>query len=293
MVDGEAIIEGRRWRYSVSDNLDASTWALNVHGFMAGGGIYWRESARLAAKLGLRVINPNLPGFSGSDPLPWDDLRMASFARGLARLLDHLGAANALVLGHSMGGAVAMQFAHDFPERTLGVIYRDGVATSSWKQRRGLFTHLFGPIVPDLGTALDFLTAFATDMPDLALSRITSLVATAAPDIRTNMREFANTLPVGAMLISCDYTAMAAAVGAAGDIPILPMHGRFDRLVPPATGREFAELVGREVWWILGGHSWMIPRPASQLNVLRDTERGEAFMEEVRDRARALKRPAA
>jgi len=130
MVDGEAIIEGRRWRYSVSDNLDASTWAINVHGFMDGGGIYWRESARLAAKLGLRVINPNLPGFSGSDPLPWDDLRMASFARGLAALLDHLGAMNALVLGHSMGGAVAMQFAHDFPERTLGVVYRDGVATS-------------------------------------------------------------------------------------------------------------------------------------------------------------------
>jgi hypothetical protein len=37
----------------------------------------------------------------------------------------------------------------------------------------------------------------------------------------------------------------------------------------------------------------MIPRPASQLNVLRDTERGEEFMEEVRDRARTLKRPAA
>jgi hypothetical protein len=63
--------------------------------------------------------------------------------------------------------------------------------------------------------------------------------------------------------------------------------------VPPATGREFGELVGREVWWILGGHSWMIPRPATQLNVLRDTERGEAFMEEVRERARTLKRPAA
>ena len=113
-----------------------------------------------------------------------------------------------------MGGAVAMQFAHDFPERTLGVVYRDGVATASWKQRRGLFTHLLGPIVPDLGTALDFLTAFATDMPDLALSRITSMAATAAPDIRLNVRDFANTLPVGAMLISCDYTAMAAAVGA-------------------------------------------------------------------------------
>ncbi len=293
MVDGEATIEGRRWRYSVSDNLDASTWALNVHGYMAGGGIYWRESARLAAKLGLRIINPNLPGFSGSNPLPWDDLKMSSFARGLAGLLDHLGAPAALVLGHSMGGTVAMQFAHDFPERTLGVVYRDGVATASWKQRKGLFTRLLRPFVPDLGTALDFIVAFAADAPDLAVSRITSLVATAAPDIRLNTRALANTLPVGAMLLACDYTAMATAVGAAGEIPILPMHGRFDRLVPPATGREFAELMGREVWWIVGGHSWMIARPATQLNVLRDTERGEAFMEEVHDRARSLKRPAA
>ena len=192
-----------------------------------------------------------------------------------------------------MGGAVAMQFAHDYPDRTLGVIYRDGVATSSWKKRQGLFTHLLGPIVPDLGTALDFLTAFATDIPDLALSRITSMAATAAPDIRINMRSFANTLPVGAMLIACDFSRAAEEVAAAGEIPILPMWGRFDRLVPPATGREFGELIGREVWWVLGGHSWMVPRPAIQLNVLRDSERGEGFMEEVHDRARLLKRPAA
>jgi pimeloyl-ACP methyl ester carboxylesterase len=293
MVDGEAVIDGRRWRYSVSDNLDASTWAINVHGFMAGGGIYWRESSRLAARLGLRLINPNLPGFSGSEPLPWEDLRIESFAAGLAGLLDHLGAPSALVLGHSMGGAVAMQFAHDYPDRTLGVIYRDGVSTASWKHRKGIFTRLLGPIVPDLGTALDFLTAFATDLPDLALSRITSMAATAAPDIRLNVRSLANTLPVGAMLMACDFSRAAEEVAAAGLIPVLPMWGRFDRLVPPATGREFGELVGREVWWVLGGHSWMVPRPAIQLNVLRDTERGEGFMEEVRDRARRLKRPAA
>ena len=92
MVDGEAVISGRRWTYSVSDNLDASTWMLNVHGYMAGGGIYWRESTRLAAKLGVRVVNPNLPGFAGSDPLAWEDLRLSSFATDLAELLDHLGA---------------------------------------------------------------------------------------------------------------------------------------------------------------------------------------------------------
>src|SRR5260221_8898869 len=190
MVDGSVVIDGRRWRYSVSDNLEASTWALNVHGFFAGGGVYWRESSRLAGRLGLRVINPSLPGFGGSDPLPWEEVRMGVMADGLAQLLDHLGAPAAIVLGHSMGGATAMQFAHGFPERTLGVIYRDGVATDSWKERRGLFSYLLRPIVPDLGTALDFLTAFATDIPDLALSRITSMAATAAPDIRLNLRDF-------------------------------------------------------------------------------------------------------
>jgi pimeloyl-ACP methyl ester carboxylesterase len=293
MVDGVANIDGRRLRYSVSDNLDASTWALNLHGYMAGGGVYWRESSRLAGRLGLRVINPNLPGFGGSEPLPWERLQMATFAEGLTRLLDHLGASTALVLGHSMGAAVAVQFAHDFPERTLGVVYRDGVATSSWKHRHGLWSRLLGPLVPDLGTALDFLSAFATDLPDLALSRITSLVATAAPDLRLNARSFTSTLPVAAMLMACDFTEIAAAVGKSEEIPILPMWGRFDRLVPPATGREFGELVGRPVQWVLGGHSWMIPRPATQLNVLRHDEPGLAFMEQVRDRARLLKRPAA
>src|SRR6266516_7650668 len=102
MVDGTATIDGLTYRYSVSDNLEASTWALNVHGFFAGGGVYWRESARLAARLGLRVINPNLPSFGGSEPLPWERLSMANMARGLVGLLDHMGAPAALVLGHSM-----------------------------------------------------------------------------------------------------------------------------------------------------------------------------------------------
>jgi pimeloyl-ACP methyl ester carboxylesterase len=288
MVDGTAVIDGRRWRYSVSDNLSASTWALNVHGFFAGGGVYWRESTRLAGRLGLRVVNPSLPGFGGSDPLAWEEVRMGVLAEGLAGLLDHLGAPSAVVLGHSMGGATAMQFAHDFPDRTLGVIYRDGVATPSWKERRGLASFALRPFIPDLGQAIDLLTAFATDLPDLAWSKLASLAATAAPDIRLNARSINDTMPIGAMLYACDFTPIVKAVAAHGDIPILPMWGRYDRIVPPRTGREFAELVGEEVCWVVGQHSWMISRPATQLNVLRHTDAGTAFLERVRDRARLL-----
>ena len=293
MVDGVATIDGLHWRYSVSDNLEASTWALNVHGFFAGGGVYWRESARLAARLRLRVVNPNLPAFGGSDPLPWEQLSMANMARGLVGLLDHLGAPNALVLGHSMGGTAAVQLAHDHPDRVLGVVYRDGVATASWKQRHGLMSLLLRPFLPDVGMALDIASAFAMELPDLAFSKLTSMAATAAPDVRLNARSLTSTLPVGAMLLACDFTHVAAAVGAASDIPVLPMWGRFDRIVPPRTGREFGELVGEPVHWVQGAHSWMIPRPATQLNVLRRTDQGREFCERVEERRRRLSRFAA
>lgn len=288
MVDGSAVIDGHRWVYSVSDNLDAPTWALNLHGFFAGGGVYWRESSRLAARLNLRVINPCFPGFAGSEPLAWEELNMATYARGLASLLDHLGAPNALVLGHSMGGVMAIAFAHDFPDRTLGVVYRDGVATNSWKNRNGPIAWPWLPVLPDVGYALDFMLGFATDVPDLMYSKLTSMIATAAPDVRLNARSLATTLPIGAMLVACDFTPLTERVAENPDIPILPMWGRFDRIVPARTGYEFGEIVGQKVHWILGGHSWMIPRPATQLNVLRQTDDGQEFMERVRERAASL-----
>jgi hypothetical protein len=95
------------------------------------------------------------------------------------------------------------------------------------------------------------------------------------------------------MLLACDVTPVTEEVAAVGDIPTLPMWGRFDRLVPPNTGREFGEIVGEKVHWIIGGHSWMVPRPAIQLDTLRDTDDGKAFLERVQERARLLSRFAA
>jgi pimeloyl-ACP methyl ester carboxylesterase len=196
------------------------------------------------------------------------------------------------VLGHSMGAVAALQFAHDFPDRTLGVIYRDGVATSSWKERRGIMSRLLQPIAPDVGMALDLAAAFAVDLPDLAFSRLASMAITAAPDLSLNARSLTSTLPVGAMLLACDFTPMAEQVARRGDVPVLPMWGRFDRIVPASTGREFAEIMGEKVHWVMGGHSWMIPRPAIQLDVLRHSDAGNEFLERTRERARRLSRAA-
>jgi pimeloyl-ACP methyl ester carboxylesterase len=140
--------------------------------------------------------------------------------------------------------------------------------------------------------ALDLAAAFARDLPDLAFSRLTSLAITAAPDIRLNARSLTSTIPVGAMLLACDFSRMAARVAVRGQVPILPVWGRHDRIVPAATGREFGELMREEVHWVRGGHCWMIARPGAQLDALRNTNAGNEFLEQMHERARRLSRAA-
>jgi len=61
------------------------------------------------------VILFDQPGFARSGGTPPDSL--PAFARSAARLLDALGHTQADVLGFSMGGTVALQFALDHPQR--------------------------------------------------------------------------------------------------------------------------------------------------------------------------------
>lgn len=155
MVPGTLRVGDRRVRFAVSDNEDAHgpdgpgsppVWAVSLHGYFAGGSMYWRESARLAQRTGWRVVNPSLPGFGGSDPLPWNEVAMSTLAEQVALVLRHVGAGPAVILGHSMGGAVAVEHAHRRPEEVLGLVYRDGVATPAWKQRHGLIPAVVGSL---------------------------------------------------------------------------------------------------------------------------------------------------
>lgn len=67
------------------------------------------------------VIAPDLLGHGSSDK-PRADYSMGGFANGMRDLLTVLGISRATVMGNSLGGGVAMQFAYQFPERTERVI---------------------------------------------------------------------------------------------------------------------------------------------------------------------------
>jgi pimeloyl-ACP methyl ester carboxylesterase len=63
------------------------------------------------------VIAPDLLGHGASDK-PRADYSIGAFANGVRDLLTVLDVDRVTVVGHSLGGGVAMQFAYQFPERT-------------------------------------------------------------------------------------------------------------------------------------------------------------------------------
>jgi pimeloyl-ACP methyl ester carboxylesterase len=296
MVPAKIMLDGRRLRYAVSDNEEAfgpegpgspPIWAVNLHGYFAGGGMYWRESTHLAEMFGWRVINPNLPGFAGSDPLPWEQVSIRGLTNEIVRLLDHLGVEQVVLLGHSMGGAVAVQFADLHPERALGIIYRDGAATPEWKHRRSLLVTMLSPVVPDIAGVADLMMAVMLDTPGFLIGRrLPSTLRGLWPDASRNLRTMGRSLPVGSMIMTIDLRAEVTHVADEG-VPILPVWGCFDRIVNAATAVEFSDLVHREVVWVPGGHSWMLPRPQAQGDILRYLGQGRAFMDEVKKRRQA------
>jgi len=82
---------------------------LLIHG-MGGSSFSWRTVVpKLSEKY--RVIAPDLLGHGQSDK-PRGDYSLGAFAVWLRDLLDALDIPKATVVGHSLGGGVAMQFAH-------------------------------------------------------------------------------------------------------------------------------------------------------------------------------------
>jgi pimeloyl-ACP methyl ester carboxylesterase len=62
------------------------------------------------------VIAPDLLGHGASDK-PRGDYSIAGYANGMRDLLSVLDIEKATVVGHSLGGGIALQFAYQFPER--------------------------------------------------------------------------------------------------------------------------------------------------------------------------------
>ncbi len=111
-----------------------AAWQIELHGHraiyhMAGSGPpvvlihgmlnssrHWRQVA-LALAERYTVIAPDLIGH-GDSATPRGDYSLGAHASSIRDLLAVLGVERATIVGHSLGGGVAMQFFYQFPQRT-------------------------------------------------------------------------------------------------------------------------------------------------------------------------------
>lgn len=86
---------------------------LLIHG-IGDNSTTWHTAQTMLAQR-FTVIAPDLLGHGRSDK-PRADYSVAAYANGMRDLLSVLGVDRVTVVGHSLGGGVAMQFAYQFPQ---------------------------------------------------------------------------------------------------------------------------------------------------------------------------------
>jgi pimeloyl-ACP methyl ester carboxylesterase len=111
----EVLIHGHLVRYRMASTDPTNPVLVLVHG-IAGSSQTW-EAVMPALAADHVVIAPDMLGH-GESAKPRGDYSLGAYASGLRDLLAVLGHDRATVVGHSLGGGIAMVFAYQFPERT-------------------------------------------------------------------------------------------------------------------------------------------------------------------------------
>jgi pimeloyl-ACP methyl ester carboxylesterase len=114
----DALIAGRRLHFIDAGESNARAFIL-VHG-MGGRWQHWLETIPVLAEHG-RVLAFDLPGFGHSES-PVGGPSLDGFADVAAELAQSLGVERAVLVGHSMGGPIALRFAARHPKLAEAIV---------------------------------------------------------------------------------------------------------------------------------------------------------------------------
>jgi len=102
--------------------------AVMLHGNLETHQIWYGWVPRMAQQF--RLLRPDLPGFGRSTAPANFEWTLSNYARVVANFLDAIGVASAHIVGAKTGGAIAMQFAATYPQRTRTLVVASGPFSS-------------------------------------------------------------------------------------------------------------------------------------------------------------------
>jgi len=120
--------------------------AVLIHGNAESSLVWYAWMPRMGQEF--RVLRPDLPGLGRSRIPAGLEWTLPSLAAFVAHVLDKAGVDTAHIIGAKSGGAIAMQFAADYPARTrtLSVVHVPFV-----ERDRNISTPSFAPRSARLG----------------------------------------------------------------------------------------------------------------------------------------------
>ena len=161
-----------------------------IHGWM-GDQTFW--SAQVGAfESENTVVTIDLPGH-GQSGMERDGWTLTAFGADVQTVVEYLDLTEVVLIGHSMGGPVALEAARLMPERAIGVIAVDSLQDADAKydpeQMKGRLAAFESDFV---GTCVQFSTSMFLEGSDPALvERVTSDMCDGSPEIAIALlREF-------------------------------------------------------------------------------------------------------
>ena len=265
MSQRETVLHGHPVSYADDGPAEAPV-VLLLHG-IAGNCHTWDPVIPLLGR-DVRVIAPDMLGH-GASAKPRGDYSLGAFASGVRDLLELLGVDTATVVGHSLGGGVAMQFAYQYPDRCerLVLVSSGGLGREVTPLLRAATLPGAEWVVPLLGR-LARRTPVAPLLPPGAAEISRNFASLAATDAG---RAFVHTaravMDVGGQRIDASDRLYLAAT-----MPTLLVWGDRDRFIPIDHGRHAAELMpGSRLEVFAGaGHFPMHDNPGRFARLLLD-----------------------
>jgi 3-oxoadipate enol-lactonase len=101
--------------------------AMLIHGNDESSVVWFGWVPRMGREF--RLLRPDLPGFGQSKVPAGFEWSLPSLATFVAGVLDKAGVESAHIIGAKTGGAIAMQFAADYPTRTRTLAVASGPAS--------------------------------------------------------------------------------------------------------------------------------------------------------------------
>ena len=210
-----------------------------LHGL--GASMYaWRKNLAPVAAAGYRVIAFDNRGFGFSDK-PATGYDNASYARLTVALLDSLHLPEAVLIGHSMGGAIAAEVAIAHPERVRGLVL---IGSAGLGAREPPLFHVGRwPVVGPLlfafrgrGLTQRLLEATYADPSKVGDADVDQYYAPVAePEYGRSLRAVLREFRFDGLAGRLDHIAA----------PTLVLWGEADRLIPIALGRALAAGIPR------------------------------------------------